>query len=134
MLHEISRPHRLARSRTPAFHAGNTGSNPVGDATLQRSKTRYGEKYDHLVFNFYLSWAFTEAAQMARRYNQRFRRYYDRKATQTNTIAAARALSNKLARICYYIMRDQVTFNQELILHSFGIAMLIQDLGWPKPF
>ena len=25
-------PHRLARSRTPAFHA-NTGSNPVGDAT-----------------------------------------------------------------------------------------------------
>jgi|WetSurMetagenome_2_1015567.scaffolds.fasta_scaffold02806_3 hypothetical protein len=27
------RPHRLARSRTPAFHAGNTGSNPVGDAS-----------------------------------------------------------------------------------------------------
>ena len=26
-------PHRLARSRTPAFHAGNTGSNPVGDAS-----------------------------------------------------------------------------------------------------
>ena len=26
------RPHRLAWSRTPAFHAGNTGSNPVGDA------------------------------------------------------------------------------------------------------
>ncbi len=25
-------PHRLVRSRTPAFHAGNTGSNPVGDA------------------------------------------------------------------------------------------------------
>ena len=23
------RPHRLVRSRTPAFHAGNTGSNPV---------------------------------------------------------------------------------------------------------
>ena len=28
----IIRPHRLVRSRTPAFHAGNTGSNPVGDA------------------------------------------------------------------------------------------------------
>jgi hypothetical protein len=26
------RPRRLARPRTPAFHAGNTGSNPVGDA------------------------------------------------------------------------------------------------------
>ena len=27
-----SGPRRLARPRTPAFHVGNTGSNPVGDA------------------------------------------------------------------------------------------------------
>lgn len=27
-----TRPHRLARSRTPAFHAGDRGSNPLGDA------------------------------------------------------------------------------------------------------
>ena len=67
--------------------------------------------------NRYLSWAFSEAAQMARRFNTRFRRYYDRKAAQTNTIVATRALSNKLARVCYYIMRDQVAFNDELILH-----------------
>ena len=67
--------------------------------------------------NRYLSWAFSEAAQMSRRYNQRFRRYHDRKAAQTNTIVAARALSNKLARVCYYMMRDQVAFNEELILH-----------------
>ncbi len=31
-LRNKSRPHRLARSRTPAFHAGNRGSNPLGDA------------------------------------------------------------------------------------------------------
>jgi transposase len=67
--------------------------------------------------NRYLSWAFSEAALTARRHNQRFQRYYDRKAAQTNTIVAARALSNKLARICYYIMRDQVVFNEDLILH-----------------
>jgi transposase len=65
----------------------------------------------------YLSWAFSEAAQLSRRHNDRFRSYYARKAAQTNTIVAARALSNKLARVCYYIMRDQVVFNQELILH-----------------
>ena len=29
----IFRPRRLAWPRTPAFHAGDTGSNPVGDAT-----------------------------------------------------------------------------------------------------
>ena len=27
-------PHRLARPRTPAFHVGNRGSNPLGDAKL----------------------------------------------------------------------------------------------------
>ena len=67
--------------------------------------------------NRYLSWAFSEAAQLGRRHNPAFRRYYDRKAAQTNTIVASRALSNKLARICYYIMRDQVVFRPELILH-----------------
>ena len=25
-------PHRLARSRTPGFHPGDRGSNPLGDA------------------------------------------------------------------------------------------------------
>jgi hypothetical protein len=29
-------PHRLVWSRTPAFHAGNTGSNPVGDASCSK--------------------------------------------------------------------------------------------------
>jgi transposase len=67
--------------------------------------------------NRYLSWAFSEAAQMARRFNAGFGRYYNRKAAQTNTIVARRALSNKLARVCYYIMRDQVAFTDELILH-----------------
>jgi hypothetical protein len=43
---------------------------------------------------------------MARRFNSRFRSYYDRKAAQTNSILATRALSNKLARVCYYIIRD----------------------------
>jgi len=67
--------------------------------------------------NRYLRWAFTAAAQMARRFNSRFRSYYDRKAAQTNSILATRALSNKLARVCYYIMRDQVEFREELTAH-----------------
>jgi transposase len=67
--------------------------------------------------NRYLSWAFTEAAQLGRRFNVQFRRYYDRKAAQTNTIVATRALSNKIARICYYVIRDKVAFNPKLVLH-----------------
>jgi len=65
--------------------------------------------------NRYLSWAFTEAAHLSRRYNERFRSYYNRKLAQANTSLATKALSNKLARICYYIMRDQVPFRKELL-------------------
>jgi transposase len=64
--------------------------------------------------NRYLSWAFTEAAHLGRRYNEWFRRYYNRKVAQANTSLATKALGNKLARICYYIMRDQVPFREEL--------------------
>jgi transposase len=67
--------------------------------------------------NRYLSWAFTEAAHLGRRYNERFKRYYNRKVAQANTSLATKALGNKLARICYYIMRDQVPFQEELFCH-----------------
>jgi hypothetical protein len=37
----IMRPHRLAWSRTPDFHSGNRGSNPLGDAKIKSTeKTR----------------------------------------------------------------------------------------------
>jgi len=51
---------------------------------------------------------------LGRRHNERFRRYYNRKVAQANTSLATKALGNKLARICYYIMRDQVPFREEL--------------------
>ena len=65
--------------------------------------------------NRYLSWAFTEAAHLSRRYHEPFRSYYNRKVAQANTSLATKALSNKLARICYYIMRDQVPFRDSLL-------------------
>ena len=65
--------------------------------------------------NRYLNWAFIEAAHLSRRFNQRFRNYYNRKVAQTNTSVATKALGNKLARICYYIMRDKVPFREELL-------------------
>jgi transposase len=67
--------------------------------------------------NRYLSWAFTEAAHLSRRYHENFRSYYNRKVAQANTSLATKALSNKLARICYYIMRDQVPFRKEPLSH-----------------
>ncbi len=64
--------------------------------------------------NRYLSWAFIEAAHLSRRYNERFKSYYNRKLAQANTSLATKALSNKLARICYYIMKNQIPFKEQM--------------------
>jgi transposase len=65
--------------------------------------------------NRYLSWAFIEACTFARRFYPKFRNYYQRKAAKTNKFVATKAICNKLARICYYVMRDQVPFREEAI-------------------
>lgn len=63
--------------------------------------------------NRYLAWAFVEAAHYARIFSPRLKRYYQRKAGKTNPIVAMKALSHKLARACYYIIRDEVPFREE---------------------
>jgi len=60
--------------------------------------------------NPYLSWAFAEAAHFAVRFEPLAKRFFDRKTADTNKMVATRALANKLARACYYVMRDQVPF------------------------
>jgi transposase len=61
--------------------------------------------------NPYLAWAFFEAAHFATQFLPAARRFYEKKAAQRNPILAMKALSHKLARACYYIMRDQVPFD-----------------------
>jgi transposase len=60
--------------------------------------------------NRYLAWAYSEAAELARRYDEGARAYYQRKAQRTNRMVAHQALSHKLARAAYYILRDDVPF------------------------
>jgi len=61
--------------------------------------------------NPYLAWAFFEAAHFAIQFLPAAKRFYERKATQRNPILAMKALAHKLARACYYIMRDKVPFD-----------------------
>jgi transposase len=63
--------------------------------------------------NKYLSWAYAEASEFARRLYPEPRAYYHRKMQKTNAAVAHSALSNKLARAGYYVMRDQVPFRAE---------------------
>ena len=62
--------------------------------------------------NKYLSWAYVEAANIAKRYYEPIARYYRRKVIKTNEAVAIKAISNKLARASYYILRDQVTYDE----------------------
>ena len=66
--------------------------------------------------NKYLAWAFIEAANYARRYNVGLNKFYQKKMNSRNKIVATKALSNKLARACYYVMKDQIPFKEELLI------------------
>jgi transposase len=61
--------------------------------------------------NKYLSWAFSEAAHFAVRYEPLAKRFFERKQRKTNGIVAIRSVAHKLARASYYMLRDQVPFD-----------------------
>jgi len=61
--------------------------------------------------NRYLAWAYIEAANFAVRFNPQIKRYYQRKRARNNGIVAIKTVAHKLARACYYILRDKVAFD-----------------------
>lgn len=63
--------------------------------------------------NKYLSWAYAEAAEHARRLDPDAKAYYARKRRKTNDPIAHSALAHKLARAAFYMMRDGVPFKPE---------------------
>ncbi|HYA42979.1 MAG TPA: IS110 family transposase [Syntrophobacteraceae bacterium] len=63
--------------------------------------------------NKYLAWAFSEAAELARRYDTRCRSWYNRKMQKNNFMVAHQALAHKLARAAYCIMKNEVPFMPE---------------------
>ena len=61
--------------------------------------------------NKYLGWAFVEAANFARRYDERCRKWYDRKAAKTSNIIATKALACKLAKAAWHVMSAGVDYD-----------------------
>jgi transposase len=61
--------------------------------------------------NKYLAWAYVEAANFAIMHYPEFKSFYQSKKAKTNGIVAIKALSNKLSRASYYVMRDQVPYD-----------------------
>ena len=80
----------------------------VGSAWVSNGKKKgRGNKKNG---NKYLAWAYSEASELGRRFDDQARAYYQRKAQATNRMVAHQALAHKLARAAYYIMRDDVPF------------------------
>ena len=61
--------------------------------------------------NKYLSWAYIEAANHALWNYEYVKRYHQKKMSKTNNVVAIKAIAHKLARACYYIIRDQKEFD-----------------------
>jgi transposase len=105
-----------------ALETGDIGRFPtVGDfssycRTVKSERISNGKKKgkgNAKSGNKYLAWAFIEAANFTVRYNPSARKFYQRKSAKRKAVVARKALANKLARACYYIMRDRVPFNNE---------------------
>jgi transposase len=92
--------------------AGNYASYCRCVKSEKRSNERKKGSGNRKNGNKYLSWAYVEAANFAIRYQPKARRFYDRKASRTNNTVARKALANKMARASYYIMRDQVAYDE----------------------
>jgi len=84
-----------------------------GSKNIRLSDNKKKGKGNKKNGNKYLSWAYVEAANMAKRSYPEITSFYERKKSKRNSIVAIKALSNKLARASYYVMRDKVSYNAD---------------------
>jgi len=61
--------------------------------------------------NKYLSWAFVEAANFAKRFDPQCRKWFDRKAARTSNVVATKALACKLAKAAWYLMAEGIEYD-----------------------
>jgi transposase len=65
--------------------------------------------------NKYLGWAYVEAVNHMVRYSNDGKRFFQRKLAQKNRAVAVKATANKLAKACFYIMRDKIAYDAKLL-------------------
>jgi transposase len=78
----------------------------------RRSNNKLKGKGNRKNGNKYLSWAYSEVAHHAVQFEPLAKRWIDRKKKRCHQMVASRALANKMARACFYVMRDQVPFDR----------------------
>ena len=82
----------------------------VVDARRLSNDKRKGDN-NQKCGNKYLSCAFVEAANFAKRYDENCRRWFDRKKARTSTVLATKALACKLAKAAWHVMAHQSDYD-----------------------
>jgi len=98
----------ISRFKTVGDYASYCRCVPSNRISNGKSKGKNNSKNG----NKYLSWAYVEAANFIKRFNPRARVFFDKKAKQRNQTVATKALAHKVARACFYILRDEVPFDE----------------------
>lgn|SRR5215204_2183133 len=71
--------------------------------------------------NKYLAWAWVEAANFAKRYDERCRRWFDRKAARTSTVIATKALACKLAKAGWHVMSQDTAYDEKRVFPELAM-------------
>lgn len=71
--------------------------------------------------NKYLGWAWVEGANFARRYDERCRRWFDRKAARTSKVIATKALACKLAKAGWYVMAQDTVYDEKRVFPELAM-------------
>jgi len=106
IMYEMGTPERFAKVGQFASYARCVSSSRWSNGKKKGEGNRKNG-------NKYLAWAFVEAAHFAVRYNERIRRFFQRKKAKTNGIVAIKAVAHKLARACYHVLKEQTPFQVE---------------------
>ena len=62
--------------------------------------------------NPYLAWAYVEAANFAQRYSPQAQAWFASKTARAGRVVAVKALACKLAKAAFYVLRDEVDFDE----------------------
>jgi transposase len=103
----------IARFKTVGDYASYCRCVPSKRISNDKSKGQNNRKNG----NKFLAWAFVEAANFAQRYSPQAELFYKRKYFKKLKVVAIKALAHKIARACYYIMRDNVNFEADKLFN-----------------
>jgi transposase len=92
---------------------GNYASYSRCVSSGRTSNEKYKGSNNRKNGNKYLAWAFVEAANFMIRYCPEAEVFHNRKCLKENYTLATKALACKIAKACFYIMRDDVDFDVE---------------------